>query len=641
MQDSALAVIPWHIKTGSRNLVLVSLMFVLTVVCRSAVATDAEQHALPNTELLYLKAIHERGAEIHPTMTPLLMAMFINAGRQVEGIAFFERIRPLLPTANATLVLTAQAVLRASNANEVFLLKRKGWIDDTVVMFNEARAAQPDNLLIRWLIGTTLAQLPSFIGQEEQAREDLEWVLARVNEIPRDGLLPGSQREVFFQLARLHDGAGNEAESQRFLAQSGYATFERQSIVRSQFAADLDTGLTMSVPTIVEVVPDQVFAARGFEMMDFHFVVSADRSELISIDAGTRPESARRAHEALLRAHPDLPMISTVLVTHAHWDHIGGHEYFRGINPQVKFISRDNYHEQTDTIADTEPAFKFFFSKHYSRDSVTTYQPDETISERSTRVIGGTTFELIPIPGGETADGLFVYVPSAKTTFVGDFIMPFMGAPFANEGNPIGLLRSIDILGALDSERELHGHTPLTTQFSPAAMLVKFKPMLEELIAHTQRSRRAGMSRQQIQQTNFIPEAIMANANMQTPYFVIRDGIISRVYEQSTGYWQDNLDGMDSLTHRDIGTVLSNYLDISEPQMALAVQRLMADGRHEAALKLVDWGRAVYAESVELEALRVSALIGLREKHQFTNPFKFLIYSEEAGIATPQLGTAN
>ena len=37
----------------------------------------------------------------------------------------------------------------------------------------------------------------------------------------------------------------------------------------------------------------------GFEFTEYYFIVSADRRELIAIDAGTRPDSARAAHEAL------------------------------------------------------------------------------------------------------------------------------------------------------------------------------------------------------------------------------------------------------------------------------------------------------------------------------------------------------
>jgi len=36
---------------------------------------------------------------------------------------------------------------------------------------------------------------------------------------------------------------------------------------------------------------------------------------------------------------------------------------------------------------------------------------------------------LIPIPGGETSDGLFIHLPDAGILFAGDFIMPYLGAP--------------------------------------------------------------------------------------------------------------------------------------------------------------------------------------------------------------------
>jgi glyoxylase-like metal-dependent hydrolase (beta-lactamase superfamily II) len=64
--------------------------------------------------------------------------------------------------------------------------------------------------------------------------------------------------------------------------------------------------------------------------------------------------------------------------------------------------------------------------------------------------VGGTPFELIPVPGGETVDGMFVHVPEYGTLFVGDFIMPYIGAPFLEEGNLPGLFEAIDTVLALN-----------------------------------------------------------------------------------------------------------------------------------------------------------------------------------------------
>jgi len=603
----------------------------------SVKATTSADSQMTNIEISYFEEIHRRGSQLHPSATPLLMALYINAGKHKEGIALFDGLSDRFETTDATIAKTAKAVLRASMANDVFLLKRIPWVNETVRLFDQARTEAPDNLLNRWLIGTTLAQLPRFVKQFDQAQEDLEWVLARLDEIPRDGLLPGAEREVYFQLARLYHSNDKVEQSERFLKLSGYTGYERTTIVRSQFAADLENGLTMSTPQVIEIVPNRIFAVRGFEMMDFHFVVSDNGTELISIDAGTRPDSAKRAHEALIAAYPNVPAISTVLVTHSHWDHIGGHRYFRDINPNVTFVARDNFHEQVNSIDDSEPAFKFFFSKHYSTKHVKHFHPDRVVSERMNLTVDGTRFELIPIPGGETEDGLFIHVPDLQTTFVGDFIMPFIGAPFANEGNPTGLLETIDILASLDSDIQLHGHTPLTTQFSPTSMLLKLKPALAELIAHTLKGRRENLSRQEIQQSNFIPQVVLNESELQVAYMVIRDGIVSRVYEQSTGYWQNNLDGMDSLTHRDIGLILSKYLNVSEFDIGRGLKQMIKDGQYEAALKLADWASPSFPDSEAIAQLRQNALIGLREKHQFTNPFKFLIYSEVAGISTPQL----
>jgi len=90
----------------------------------------------------------------------------------------------------------------------------------------------------------------------------------------------------------------------------------------------------------------RVYALAGFEFTEYYFVVSDDRQELIGIDAGTRPDAAKAAYEALRAYAPNLPELTTVFVTHSHWDHVGGHTYFRGLNPRLHFYARSNYGEE-------------------------------------------------------------------------------------------------------------------------------------------------------------------------------------------------------------------------------------------------------------------------------------------------------
>jgi glyoxylase-like metal-dependent hydrolase (beta-lactamase superfamily II) len=72
---------------------------------------------------------------------------------------------------------------------------------------------------------------------------------------------------------------------------------------------------------------------------------------------------------------------------------------------------------------------------------------DAAFLEPSTALtIGGTRIELIPVQGGETHDALFIHLPAQKVLSVGDFIMPYLGAPCVPEGDLQGLLDAIDVV---------------------------------------------------------------------------------------------------------------------------------------------------------------------------------------------------
>src|SRR5207253_9428406 len=88
---------------------------------------------------------------------------------------------------------------------------------------------------------------------------------------------------------------------------------------------------------------------------------------------------------------------------------------------------------------------KHFFGERFNLDDVRSFKPDATIDGPTKLKIGGTRIELVPVHGGETHDAMFIHLPDLGVLFVGDFIMPYLGAPFVVEGDFQGLLDAIDI----------------------------------------------------------------------------------------------------------------------------------------------------------------------------------------------------
>src|SRR6202011_1334359 len=115
---------------------------------------------------------------------------------------------------------------------------------------------------------------------------------------------------------------GEQGKAQDYLQRSGYKGFDNPIALITPFSEDVASGHTFAPRHIAEIVPGRVYALSGFEFTEYYFVVSDDGRELIGIDAGTRPDSAKVAYEALRAYAPGLPQLTTILVTHSHWDHI-------------------------------------------------------------------------------------------------------------------------------------------------------------------------------------------------------------------------------------------------------------------------------------------------------------------------------
>jgi glyoxylase-like metal-dependent hydrolase (beta-lactamase superfamily II) len=628
---------------GSALLRLVILLCVLllivgaALVLRSGDNPAAKRHS---ADLEYLKAVNSVAPLKDPELLFVLMTEFVNSNLQGEGAEFFsarlKQFESQLTPVQKSLYLSIVGLLRAQHASLVPLLKRYGYVKETIGILDQAKQLSGGQVfVVNWIAGVVRTELPGFFGQQKTAQAELAWCIEHADKAPH----PAWSREVYYHLGKLARNEGDQTKAQDYLHRSGYSDFDRPITLATPFSEDKVAGHAFAPRRITEVVPQRVYALSGFEFTEYYFVVSKDGHELIAIDAGTRPDFAKGAYDALQAYAPGLPPLTTVFVTHAHWDHVGGHSYFRGLNPQPKFYGRGNYQEEFEKEFNAPEIFgKQFFGERFRADDVLSYKPDVTIDNRTDLIIGGSKFELIPAHGGETHDAMLIYLPDERAMFMGDVIMPYLGAPFAEEGDLQGLLDALDAVVSRNPQHLLHGHEPLTRVFSSPLILSHLKTDLGWLRDQVLAAIRRGDERAAIHESNLIPPDLLANQpDAYQPYFILREHVIDRIYDQNVGYWEANLRGLAHPSRNDHAQVLVDYLGLSEAQIVKAADHLCADGKYEMAADLIESAEARFPGSNSIKRAKRLVYLKLMEKSQNTDPFKFIIYSAKIGEQTPQI----
>jgi len=604
---------------------------------------NGNQSGSSRPELEYLKAVNSAAPPQDPQLLFLLMGAYANANQQAEGAEFLtarlNEFGPRLTDAQKSLYLSAIGLLRAQHASTISLLHRIGYVKDTIAMLDQAKRLSGGQIyVVNWISGVVRSQIPNFFHQRRAAQDDLTWCAANIAKAPDIGWL----REVDFRLASLALTDGDQVKAQDYLRQSGYKSFDKPVVLTTPFSEDPLSGHAFASRRIAEIVPGRVYALSGFEFTEYYFVVSDNRRELIGIDAGTRTDSAKTAYEALRAYAPNLPELTTIFVTHSHWDHIGGQTYFRGLNPKPRFYARSNYQEEiAGEINGPESIAKHFFGERFNLEDVRNFRPDATVDRPTELKVGGTRIDLFPVHGGETRDAMFIHLPDLGVLFVGDFIMPYIGAPFVVEGDLQGLLDAIDVVVEKNPRYMLHGHEPLTRNFSSPDMLAQLKTNLSWLRDQVLNAIRRGDTRAEIHQANLIPPGLLSGRpDALLPYLILREHVIDRLYHQNVGYWQADLEGLDHLGDSDHAELLVDYLGLSEKHLVKAVEKMAADGKYELAASLLESASARFGRTESIAKAERLVYLKLMEKYQNTDPFKYILYSAKIGEQTPAMAAS-
>jgi glyoxylase-like metal-dependent hydrolase (beta-lactamase superfamily II) len=319
-----------------------------------------------------------------------------------------------------------------------------------------------------------------------------------------------------------------------------------------------------------------------------------------------------------------------VILTHAHWDHIGGLAALTA--PGTRVIAQARFAEELRIVNETGVPFRYFFGGEARR----RYEvvPDQLVGTRETLTVAGTEFVFYPVHGGETADALLIHLPAMGVLFVGDAFMPYLGAPFLPEGSAEGLFETMALIRSLHPRTLIHGHPPLTELFTVEA-LPGLEAALRDVYQRTLEGIGMGRTLAQMLEQNWLPTPLRTHPQAVMPFLVIRDHFIQRVAHQRTGYWKADGDGIDVLAPREWAGALNLLAGGQEAAFVRSGRTLLARGDEALALKLADLGLLTYPASRALTDLRRHALDRLRVRHQGLNPFKFIVYSEWAGADLP------
>jgi len=576
-------------------------------------ATAADRPIVPDLELEALKeAVSWPRADVAAVMT--LAGRLMAGRRDAEGFAYFSERAASEP--GRGLFLALQGVFQARQADSVSLFRRVAWVNDAVAKLDRAVVLDPG--LPRYLRGVVLAGLPERFGKAQTAVADLTWVLDNKARFPI-----GLRRGVYYGLAQAYSTLGREAQARDSLARSGASRLDAaQPVFIADFSVSARDGFRFRSPRLVELAPG-VHVAQGFDFADISFV-STDEG-VVAIDAGTTEETARAALQALRRV-TSRP-ITHVILTHAHWDHIGGLGALLDSNPQV--IAQAAFADEQRIVNRSGVRFQYFFGTAGSGRRYDV-RPNHLVREPETLTVGGTRFVLYPAHGGETSDALLIHVPDRGTLFVGDAFMPYLGAPFVAEGSAEGLFETTALIRSLQPRLLVHGHPPLTEVYTAQA-LPAIESALHELHQRVRTAMSEGRTLAEILHNNILPASLREHPGAVVPYLVMRDNFVKRVYHQSTGYWKPDGEGMEVLAPAEWAAALDLLGGQSEDAFVRTVRGLAERGDDVLALKVADLGLVRYPSSEALTTLRRRALDNMRLRNQQMSPFKFIIYSEWAG----------
>ena len=206
----------------------------------------------------------------------------------------------------------------------------------------------------------------------------------------------------------------------------------------------------------VEEIDELTFAVSEYRHWEeTHCYLLCGQDKAVLIDTGLGVSNIKHVVDSLTT----LPV--TVLTTHVHWDHIGGHRFFDriAVHEAEKDWINGSFPLPLEEVKKQLTKLPCVFPEDFDADAYRLFQgePQILLHDGNRIDLGGRTIRVLHTPGHSPGHCCF-YEPERRYLYSGDLIYKGCLDAFYPGTDPQFFCRSVSRLAAFDVSRVLPGH---------------------------------------------------------------------------------------------------------------------------------------------------------------------------------------
>jgi alkyl sulfatase BDS1-like metallo-beta-lactamase superfamily hydrolase len=303
--------------------------------------------------------------------------------------------------------------------------------------------------------------------------------------------------------------------------------------------------------------------------------------------------------------------VEYIIITQCHGDHFGGVYDIR--DSETRVITQDGYVECREYWRILDDFYKRRSSKLWGsvlgkrgdvKNIIREVSPDITFRDDYQLQLGGRQLELYATPGGESEDGIVVWLPQDRTVITGNLFGPVFGNMpnlYSIRGDKIRsskrFIKSLDFVAALQPEVIVTGHEVIRGEANVQEALAKLRAAVVYVYDYTIEGMQAGKDVHTLMREVSLPEDIQVGQAHGKLSWCVR-----AIWEEYAGWF--HYDSTTSLYGVPASSVAADITELAGGADVLAAraERYLEGGQPLEALQLIN--TTLQAEPANQRALQ-------------------------------------